>query len=226
MAIRYLRPPTPPRPGEIIITMESDIVQTPAPPIIIRQQPRKVKTPEPLIIREAPPQPPKHEPIKIITISGKRLPPPPRKVIIERFADLPARPRAVIIERWLPYKQLKRRVILNKSNAPEPIISKPRNVVIQWETPEVRINHMVKHMGVVKANPAEYVKEYGSMLTDSAQLPKFVQDIPSNVGVLAKDSEKNAVFELEGDLEAFKYVDLEKEGLLEYRAQLNHLGNF
>lgn len=206
--------------------MEPDIVAKPAPPIIICQTPKRPKTPDPLIIRESPPARPKKIPVKVITISGKRLPPPPRKVVIERFANLPAKPQTVIIERWLPYKEPKRRVILNKTNAPEPIVTKPRNVVIQWEPPEVRINCRVKHMGVVQANPAQYVQEYGRTLTASSALPKFVQDIPSNVGVLAKDAEVNQIFELEGDLEAFKYVDLEKEGLLEYRAQLNQMGTY
>lgn len=39
LAIRYLKPPTPPTPGDIIITQEPDISVEPAPPIIIRQQP-------------------------------------------------------------------------------------------------------------------------------------------------------------------------------------------
>ena len=85
MAVRYLRPPTPPTPGEIIIKQEKNVLTPPAPPLIIRQQPVRPITPEPLIIREVPPEAPKPIGRKIITISGKRLPPPPRKVIIERY---------------------------------------------------------------------------------------------------------------------------------------------
>ena len=99
LAIRYLRPPTPPAPGEILITQEANVLTPPAPPLIIRQQPARPATPEPLIIREAPPQPPAPVGRKLITISGKRLPPPPRKVVIERFAPLPAKPQSVLIER-------------------------------------------------------------------------------------------------------------------------------
>ena len=58
LAVRYLRPPTPPAPGEIIITQEANNLIPPAPPLIIRQQPPRPATPEPLIVREAPPQPP------------------------------------------------------------------------------------------------------------------------------------------------------------------------
>lgn len=58
VAIRYLRPPTPPAPGEILIQQELNTVTPPAPPLIIRQQPPRPTTPQPLVVREAPPQPP------------------------------------------------------------------------------------------------------------------------------------------------------------------------
>lgn len=82
LAIRYLRPPTPPTPGEIFITQNPNIPTRPAPPLIIRQVPARIPTPEPLIIREAPPKPPVSIGPKRITISGKRIPPPPRKVYL------------------------------------------------------------------------------------------------------------------------------------------------
>ena len=58
LAIRYLRPPTPPAPGEILIQQQANVLTAPAPPLIIRQQPARPATPEPLVVREAPPQPP------------------------------------------------------------------------------------------------------------------------------------------------------------------------
>lgn len=109
----------------------------PAPPIIIRQQPPRPRTPEPLVIREAPPPAPQLVGRKVITISGKRVPPPPRKVIIERLAPIPPKPQSVIIERWLPYSQVKRRVIFNKSTDKDPIVVKPKNIIVQWEAPQV-----------------------------------------------------------------------------------------
>ena len=84
LAIRYLKPPTPPPPGEIIIRQEANKGTKPAPPLIIRQLPARPETPEPMVIREMPPNPPQSIGRKLITISGKTLPPPPRKVIIER----------------------------------------------------------------------------------------------------------------------------------------------
>jgi hypothetical protein len=58
VAIRYLRPPTPPAPGEILIQQEGNSFAPPAPPLVIRQQPARPVTPPPLVVREAPPPPP------------------------------------------------------------------------------------------------------------------------------------------------------------------------
>jgi hypothetical protein len=226
MLVRYLKPPTPPAPGEIVITMEPNIPTGPAPPLIIRQQPPRADTPEPLVVREAPPEPPKPVGPKLITISGKRLPPPPRKVIIERLAPLPSKPQNVIIERWLPYGETKRRVIFNKPTQADPVMVTPRNIIVQWEAPDVNVRQEVKYLGVVKANPVEYVEKYGDSLQLSSALPKFVLDIqtPSEVGVLAADHKAKSLIELEGQLEGFQYVNLDHEGLGEYRAYLAGLG--
>lgn len=111
MFIRYLRPPTPPQPGEIVIQEMANEVTPPAPPVIIRQQPPRPVTPEPIVVREQPPAPPPAIGRKLITISGEKLPPPPRKVIIERLPPLPPKPRPILVERWLPYTPQKRKVI-------------------------------------------------------------------------------------------------------------------
>ena len=67
LAIRYLKPPTPPAPGEIIIKQEPNRPTAPAPPLVIRQQPPRPCTPEPLVIREAPPPQPPVQCRKVIT---------------------------------------------------------------------------------------------------------------------------------------------------------------
>jgi hypothetical protein len=226
IAIRYLRPPTPPPPGEILINQECNTLTPPAPPLIVRQQPPRPDTPEPLVVREAPPAPPEPVGKKVITISGKRLPPPPRKVVIERLAQLPSKPQSVIIERWLPYAEVKRRVIFNHPCCPDPEIVAPRNVIVQWEAPQVQIKKEFKYLGVIKANPAEYVERYGASLTLPQNLPDFVLDIKTPEGlVLAADYQPAALHELEGDLDAFKLVqNLEAEGLGEYREYLANLG--
>jgi len=224
LAIRYLRPPTPPVPGEIVITQEPNTLTPPAPPLVIRQQPPRPDTPEPLIIREAPPQPPVAIGRKLITISGRRLPPPPRKVVIERLAPLPSKPQSVIVERWLPYNDnIKRRVVFQRAPA-DPVIVRPRNVIVQWEAPSVAVRKEYKYLGVVRANPVEYVQRYGSSLKVSRDLPQFILDIKTPEGlVLAANYAYNTLHELEGDVEALKLVDLEREGLGEYRAYLQRL---
>jgi len=225
LAIRYLRPPTPPAPGEIIIQQQANMLTAPAPPLIIRQQPARPATPEPLVVREAPPQPPAQVGRKVITISGKRIPPPPRKVVIERLAPLPAKPQSVIIERWLPYAQVKRRVIFQKPLEADPVVVKPRNVIVQWEAPRVNIRKEIKYLGVIRANPAEYVTRYGATLKQSTELPSFVTDIRTPDGlVLAANYRYNNLHELEGDVQALRLIDLDREGLAEYRSYLQRLG--
>lgn len=224
LAIRYLKPPTPAQPGDIIIRQESSSITPPAPPLIIRQQPPRPPTPDPLVVREAPPEPPRVFPKRVITISGKKLPPPPRKVIIERLAPLPSKPQPVIIERWLPYTQLKRRVVHQKAEDNQPFYLKPKNVIVQWHAPEVVVKKDFKYLGVIRANPSEYVKRYGSTLKSARDMPEFVQDIkpPNGIKLAAETSDDHAL-ELEGDVEALKYVDLEKEGLEEYKSQLEQI---
>ena len=224
VAVRYLRPPTPPQPGEIIIKEEKNFPTAPAPPLVIRQVPPRPETPVPLIIREAPPKLPVSVGKKVVIISGKRLPPPPRKVIIERLAQMPTKPQSVMIERWLPFAQPKRKIIFQKNTVPDPVIVRPRNLIIQWETPVVEISKQFKDLGIVRANPVEYVKRYGSSLKTHLELPQFVRDIRPPVGVtLAAEFVAPSSYELEGDIEALKLIDLEKEGLSEYRS---YLGRF
>lgn len=236
VAIRYLRPPTPPAPGEILIQQEGNSFAPPAPPLVIRQQPARPTTPPPLVVREAPPAPPPPVGRKVITISGKRIPPPPRKVIIERLPQLPCKPQSIIIERWLPYKQIKRKVIYartqmgaeaaggaNNGNS-DSLVLKPKNIIVQWEPPKVEIKKEFKDLGVVRANPIEYVQRYGSSLKRSIELPTFVKEIKPPVGViLAADSGASTIYELEGDVYALNLVDLEREGLMEYRYLLKQI---
>jgi hypothetical protein len=225
LAIRYLRPPSPPAPGEIIIQQENDILTPPAPPIIIRQQPARPGTPEPLVIRECPPVPPAVIGCKIIKIAGRRLPPPPRKVVIERLAPLPSKPQSVLIERWLPYNQVKRRVIFQKASERDPVVVKPRNVIVQWEAPQCQIKKEYKYLGVIKANPTEYIQRYGSTLKRLGDMPQFVLDIKTPDGLLlAAESQTQTFYELEGDVQAMRLVDLDKEGLSEYREYLARMG--
>ena len=107
------------------------------------------------------------------------MPPPPRKVVIERLAALPKAPQNVIIERWLPYKELKRQVIFNRPNDVASAVS-TRNMIVQWELPDVNIRKEVKYLGTINANPAEYVQRYGSSLKNAESLPEFITEIDTS----------------------------------------------
>ena len=52
IGIRYLRQPSAPLAGDIVIQQENNQKIKSAPPLIIRQQPARQKSPEPLVIRE------------------------------------------------------------------------------------------------------------------------------------------------------------------------------
>jgi hypothetical protein len=226
IAVRYLRPPTPPPPGEIIIRQERNKVYPPAPPLVLRQQPPRPHTPTPLVIREAPPKPPQSIGVRIIKISGKKLPPPPRKVVVERLPPLPSKPQPVIVERWLPYKEQKRKVILVRPSQPDPIAPKPKNVIIQWESPKVVINKKFEDLGIVRADPIDYVHKYGSSLRPSHELPTFAKQIKPPKGiVLAADKKIPPKVKLEGDIHALELIDLDKHDLAEYRDYLNTFKN-
>jgi len=111
--VRYLRPPTPPAPGDIIIKQLKNTQAPPPPPLVIHQvksQNDSRSAGAPLVFREVPPKPPMRLEPKIINIP-KKSQPLPRKIIIERLAPLPKRPRPIIIERWLPPRIEKRKVL-------------------------------------------------------------------------------------------------------------------
>ncbi|RNA21514.1 hypothetical protein BpHYR1_025858 [Brachionus plicatilis] len=203
---RYLRPPTPPNHADIIIQHEKSAVPPAAPPLVIRQEPQKPKTPPPLIIREAPPKPFQKLETRIIKIPAKKIPPPPRKVIIERLPQIPPKPQPILVERWLPYSTPKRRVIYQKSEDLK--IEKPKNVIIQWENQNVVINRKFKNLGVVKADPKDYLMKYESEVIENKELPNFVKSFePLEELNLPSDSGKDESYELIGDFEALTLAD-------------------
>lgn len=192
ITVRYLKPPTP-QPGEIIINQEANKQAPPAPPLIIRQQPAKAKTPDPIIIREAPPVPPKQSAPKVIYIPGKELPPPPRKIILEKLPAPPAKPPPIIIERWLPYPTPKLKIIHQKIVDNNKIETNPKNILIEWQEPDVFIDREYKSLGVVKMDPKEYVTKYGESLKNSKDLPDFVAKIEPPKEIIEYTKKKDLV---------------------------------
>jgi hypothetical protein len=113
---------------------------------------------------------------------------------------LPAKPQSVVLERWLPYTQRKRKVVYQGPPV-EPVLCKPRNIIVQWETPEVLIKKKVTYLGVTTADPEEYRCKYGDSLKKTNELPAEVLNIkyPDD---LMEEMKQSCM--LEGDLEALK----------------------
>jgi hypothetical protein len=145
-------------------------------------------------------------------------------VIVERLPQIPQKPPAIILERWMPYKPMKRKVVFEKAkdNAREHV--KPRNLIVAWESPKVTVVQNLKHLGCVRTNPKDYIDKYGDALKNSKEIYKCVKEISPDITLLSdEDYNREQVkfrYELEGDLEALKYVDLDKEGLSEYKEYL------
>jgi hypothetical protein len=144
ISVRYLRPPTPPEPGDLIIRRDPSIQQQAAPPLILRQYPvNRSKSSEPvvmpIVIREKAPKEPVKIPRNVITLKGQTAELPLRKVIIEKLPLQPPKPPNIIIEKWLPYPKQRRRVIFEGDPTNKASDEKPRNLIIQWDTPETVI---------------------------------------------------------------------------------------
>lgn len=82
----------------------------------------------------------------------------------------------------------------------------------------------VRYLGIVDADPEEYVRMYKDELRNPDELPEFVKSVktPHNLKLAAEIPKRT--YELEGDLEAFKHVNLEKVGMTEYREFFSSVG--
>ena len=222
VSLKFLKPPAPEQPGDITITQEQDVQAPAAPPLIVKQPaPPAPATPEPLIVRERPPQPPNPIGPKVITIPGRVLPPPPRQVITERLAPEPARPQDIIIERWLGYARRTRNVIFQAAAPIQLAGATEKNVLIEWDAPEVDMRQEFKFLGVQEADPRSYASQFGTTLVDASRLPREAAQFATPAGaVLAVDSNPNEIPILRGAVQALRNVDLNCNGLSEYANQV------
>lgn len=69
----------------------------------------------------------------------------------------------------------------------------------------------VRYLGVVDADPAEYLRRYKDELLPADKLPDFIKQVkpPSDLK-LAADLGPSRPYELEGDIEVFRHINLEK----------------
>ncbi|KAI0990584.1 hypothetical protein GJ496_010240 [Pomphorhynchus laevis] len=166
IGVRYLKPPTPPPSGNIVIREVRPPPVPEAPPLYVRLKPERPKTPPPLIIREAPPKPFKRQPTVVIDKVLPPAPPPPRKVIVEKLPPLPPKPQKVIIEKWLPYEKIKRNIIYQK--LPDlPPTKNVKNTLITWSPIKAQIFKKFQNLGIIKADPSTYANQFCSELKDS-----------------------------------------------------------
>ena len=208
VSLKFLKPPPPPRAGDINIVQEKDVQAPPAPPLHISQKPPSPKTPPPLIFHERPPKPPSPIPEKNIVIPGKVLPPPPRQIIVERLPVIPDKPQDIIIERWLGYKKRSRNVRFQPA-PPVQLAPAPKNVIVEWETPKVTINKTFVNLGTIQADPLSYAAKYGQILSDSTQLPlEATYFRPPDGETYAIHCNHNEPPELVGDVTALRLVNI------------------
>lgn len=224
--VKYLRPPTPPPPGDLVIRNETESTTLIPPPQIIREVPERSRTPEPIIIREAPPRPPSPIQRKVVKIVDKTLTLPPRRIVVEKLPKLPPKPQPVIIERWLPYEKQKRKVVYEKSTKSRAVSEeRPKNLIVQWDSPHVNYKTSINWLGIESADPEEYKRRYGTSLVRTEELPQFVKDIEKEAGYKQHIGEKRTQSDvLEGDLHALRLIDLERENLGRYKKYLTDEG--
>ena len=121
----------------------------------------------------------------------------------------------ISLNKRLPYSQQKRRVIFEKEVESR---KAEKNLIIQWDQPKINYKTSVNWVGVENADPIAYKKKYGNNLTAKSKLPDYVKELDKESGFEEYCNEilRNNQ-ELEGDIEALKYVDLDKEGLSKYK---------
>jgi len=215
--VKFLKPPQPPTPPPIQIVKEGDTQPDQAPPVVIVQPGKIGCAGDDVVLRERPPRPPAPVAPKRIVIPGRKLPAAPRRVVVERLPDLPGRPGKVTVERWLGYERQRRQVTYEKLQDECPA-QVGRNVIIEWEAPEVEVVREYRCLGVQQADPEDYLRRYNDF-ADGRALSDLGSCNPAPHS-FAVDSPADLTPELFGDLNALRELNLAEVGLSEYRAQL------
>ena len=220
VSLKFLKPPLPVQPGEITIVQERDVQVPPAVPLHITQKPPLPLVPAPIVVRERPPKPPAPIAPRNVVIPGKVIPPPPRKVIVERLPQIPPKPADIIVERWLGYQRRTRQVNFVPAPALIPIPA-PKNVLIQWDSPDVDVKQAFHFLGVQVQCPVAYLSTFGASLLDASQLPVEVAQFATPLGeTLAVNSNSDMIPALTGAVGSLRLINLVCNGLAEYAPQL------
>ena len=206
VSVKFLQPPPPQQPGDIVISQQRDVQAAPVAPRLIRQRPPLPVKPAPMVVRERPPLAPAPIAPEHHVIPGKVIPPPPRKVVIERLPQLPQPPQDIIVERWLEYGPRARRVVFQPAPRLIPAPA-PKNVLIQWDSPNVALNRQFRNLGIAAASPAQYVATFGASLVPASAVPALSRGIrPANGARLAAEHPPHPV-RLVGDVAALSLIN-------------------
>ena len=206
VSVKFLQPPPPQQPGDIVISQQRDVQAAPVAPRLIRQRPPLPVKPAPLVVRERPPLAPAPIAPEHHVIPGKVIPPPPRKVVIERLPQLPQPPQDIIVERWLEYGPRARRVVFRPAPRLIPAPA-PKNVLIQWDSPNVALNRQFRNLGIAAVSPAQYVAQFGASLVPASAVPALSRGIrPANGARLAAEHPPHPV-RLIGDVAALSLIN-------------------
>lgn len=124
----------------------------------------------------------------------------------------------MIIERWLEYQDLNRQIILNP-RPDDPVTCLPKNLILNWQKRDcTEIKTNIKNLGIETVDPDEYAQKYGPSLVSAVELPEIASQAKTEHGyLLAADFKPKYFNSLEGDVHALNMIDLDKEGLSEYK---------
>ena len=90
------------------------------------------------------------------------------------------------------------------------------------------ITERITDLGVEKCNPNEYVEKHGESLIQSEAMPEIankaaVEAVEKHGKELASQNKIKYFNQLEGDIHALSLIDLDKEGLSEYKYLLDQI---
>jgi hypothetical protein len=98
---------------------------------------------------------------------------------------LPPKPRPVIIEKWLPYKtQPERPILYERAEQFESNRSTQRNVILQYEPANVRVEQEIQNVGCYRVDPELYRAQFGSQLRRTDSIRQVLQDIGCNPDII------------------------------------------
>jgi len=177
-------------------------------------------------IQEQAPAPQRDIGEKVIRIPSRnpagKAPHGQRQLIVESLPDAPdTSSEDVHVVRWLAPAPRTRRVIFKPAppTCAPPAPPPPKNLHVIWEPCSLEAATEFRFLGQECAQPGQ---TGSGQVVATGQLPQFAlsQQAPAGERWASDARPGDDIPKLVGDLEALKLIDLDREGLSEYRAQL------